>query len=263
MPDWTLPAATWPRRRLAVAVAVALLVACSGPGPAAPDGSPSAAALQTTSPSARPSTSSAGPDPDAGAAVDAFRAFVQTDQSFHLVGDMLMTVGDVTLQAAIASDVSDGDEQGTIDVRGPGISIRLSVVLVDGTAYLRVANRAWQTVPGATGFSNPLGGLQVEGLAPVDNVNVAGVRTHHLRVENPEGFNGQTLSGNTLTDLTIASSSIDIYITDDGVPLTAIGEFAGTGTFGGERGPVTAKLRYDFSKFGAKVDIVAPIAASP
>jgi hypothetical protein len=248
-------------RPVAIVAFVALFVGCGGQAPAA-GGTPSA--IAPSSPSAAPvSPLASGPDPDAGAAVDAFRAFVQTEQSFHLAGDMLMTVSNLTLQAAITSDVSKGDEQGTIDVRGPGVSIRLSLVLVDGTVYLRIANRAWQTVPTRAGFSNPLAGLHVEGLAPVDIVKVNGVRAHHLRAENPEGINAKTLSGNTLTDLTISSSSMDVYITDDGVPLTAILEFAGNAAFGGETGRVTARIRYDFSKFGQDIRIVAPVVPSP
>jgi hypothetical protein len=241
---------------------VGMLGACGGTAPAAATGSPTAAA--TVTPSPRPSSrTSAGPNPDAGAALDAFRAFVQTEQSFHIAGDMLMTVGDLTLQAAILSDVSQGNEQGTIDLRGAGVSVRLSIILLDGTVYLRLANRDWQTVPGAGAFSNPLSGLAVEGLEPIDIVDVGGVKTHHLRVDNPEGLNGQTLSGNTLTELTISSSSLDVYVTNDGVPMTAIVEFAGTGSFDANRGPVTAKIRYDFSRFGQDVTIVAPAVASP
>ena len=241
---------------------VGMLGACGGTAPAASPVSPPATATATASPPASPGTSVA-PNADAAAALDAFRAFVQTEQSFHIAGDMLMTVGDVTLQAAIVSDVSHGDEKGTIDLRGPGVSVRLSIVLVNGTVYLRLANRDWQTVPAGEAYSNPLGGLAVEGLEPIDIVDVGGVKTHHFRVENPEGFDGQTLSGNALTELTVSSSSVDVYITNDGVPLTAIVEFAGTGTFSGQQGPVTARIRYDFSNFGQDVPIVAPPLASP
>jgi hypothetical protein len=241
---------------------LAVLGACGGPAPAGSTASPTAIATATPPAPVSPSAS-AGPNQDAGAARDAFRAFVQTEQSFHIAGDMLMSVGGLTLQAAIVSDVSHGDEKGTIDLRGPGVSIRLSIVLLDGTVYLRLANRDWQTVPAGSAFSNPLGGLAVEGLEPIDIVDVGGVKTHHLRVENPEGLNGQTLSGNALTELTVSSSSLDVYITNDGVPLTAIVEFAGTGSFGGEQGPVTAKIRYDFSNFGQDVPIVAPTVGSP
>jgi hypothetical protein len=105
--------------------------------------------------------------------------------------------------------------------------------------------------------------MAVDGLVPVEIVNVDGVSAHHLRVDNPENINGQTLSGNTVTDLQITSSSLDVYITKDGVPLAAIVEFAGSGLLGGERGSVTARLRYDFSRFGQSVEIVPPLAASP
>jgi hypothetical protein len=248
------------------ATLMSLVGACGGTAPAAATPEPTPSATATTTPSAPPpgSASSAGANPDAAAALDAFRAFVQTEQAFHMAGDMLMKVGDVTLQAAIVSDVAKGDEQGTIDLRGPGVSVRLSIILVAGTVYLRLANRDWQKLPAGSGaFSNPLGGLAVEGLKPIDVVDVGGVKTQHLRVENPEGLNGQTLSGNTLNDLTVKSSSLDVYVTKDGVPLTAIVEFSGTGTFGGKSGPVSARIRYDFSKFGQEVTIVAPPVGAP
>lgn len=262
MPHATSRHAATPIRCLITAgLIVGMLGACGGSAPAASTASPTAAA--TATPSAPPSPSaSAGPNADAGAALDAFRAFVQTEQSFHIAGDMLMSVGDVTLQAAIVSDVSHGDEKGTIDLRGPGVSIRMSIVLLDGTVYLRLANRDWQTVPAGDAYSNPLGGLAVEGLESIDIVDVGGVKTHHFRVEDPEGLNGQTLSGNALTELTVSSSSFDVYVTNDGVPLTAIVEFAGIGSFGGQQGAVTAKIRYDFSSFGQDVPIVAPPVAS-
>ncbi len=249
---------------ISAALLIGLVGACGGTAPGAATPSPTPSATATPSPTASKSTSSAGANPDAAAALDAFRAFVQTEQAFHMAGDLLMKVGDLTLQAAIVSDVSKGDEQGTIDLRGPGVSVRLSIVLLDGTVYLRLANREWQKLPAGSGaFSNPLGSLAVEGLKPIDIVDVGGVKTQHLRVENPEGLNGQTLSGNTLNDLTVKSSSLDVYVTKDGVPLTAIVEFAGTGSFGGDSGPVSAKIRYDFSKFGQEITILAPPVASP
>ena len=245
---------------------IGLVGACGGTAPAGATPVPTPSATATTTPSAPPpgSSSSAGANPDAAAALDAFRAFVQTEQAFHMAGDMLMTVGDVTLQAAIVSDVAKGNEQGMIDLRGLGVSVRLSIVLLDGTVYLRLAHRDWQKLPSVgDAFSNPLGGLAVEGLKPIDIVDVGGVKTQHLRVENPEGLNGQTLSGNTLNDLTVKSSSLDVYVTKDGVPLTAIVEFVGTGTFGGKSGPVSARIRYDFSKFGQEITILAPPVAAP
>ncbi len=260
--EMSRPAALRARCLILAGLIVGSLGACGGSAPAVATASPTAAATATPSAPPPPSTS-ARPNADAGAALDAFRAFVQTEQSFHIAGDMLMSVATVTVQAAIVSDVAHGDEKGTIDLRAPGVSVRLSIILLDGTAYLRLANRDWQTVPAGDAFSNPLGSLAVEGLKPIDIVDVGGVKTHHLRVENPDGLNGQTLSGNALSELTVSSSSLDVYVTNDGVPLTAIVEFAGTGTFSGVQGPVTAKIRYDFSNFGQDVPIVAPPLASP
>ena len=181
-----------------------------------------------------------------------------------MAGDMLMKVGDLTLQAAIVSDVSKGDEQGTIDLRGPGVSVRLSIVLVDGTVYLRLRESRLAEGPcGKRGVLQSAWRPRRRGSKPIDIVDVGGVKTQHLRVENPEGLNGQTLSGNTLNDLTVKSSSLDVYVTNNGVPLTAIVEFAGTGSFGGDSGPVSARIRYDFSKFGQEVTMVAPPVASP
>jgi len=253
------------RRLISAALLIGLIGACGGTAPAGATPVPTPSPSATTTPSSPPPTSAspAGANPDAAAALDAFRAFVQTEQAFHMAGDMLIKVGDLTLQAAIVSDVSKGDEQDTIDLRGPGVSVRLSIVLVDGAVYLRLANRDWQKLPAGSGASNPLGSLAVEGLKPIDIVDVGGVKTQHLRVENPEGLNGQTVSGNTLTDVTVKTSSLDVYVTNDGVPLTAIVEFVGAGSFGGDTGPVSARIRYDFSKFGQEVTILAPPVASP
>ena len=59
------------------------------------------------------------------------------------------------------------------------------------------------------------------------------------------------------------TATFDVYVTDDGVPLTAIYAFAGTGAFAGVPAPITAKIRYDFTKFGQDVSIVPPPGVSP
>jgi hypothetical protein len=145
VPDATSRHAAVPIRCLIlVGLIVGMLGACGGSAPVAPTSSPTSTATANATTSALPSASaSAGPDADAGAALDAFRAFVQTEQSFHIAGDMLMSVATVTVQAAIVSDVSHGDEKGTIDLRAPGVSVRMSIILLDGTVYLRLANRDW------------------------------------------------------------------------------------------------------------------------
>lgn len=246
------------------------LVACGGAPAASPAASPASssapapagsAAAASDSPSTGPGGSAV--DPDAGAALDAFRAFVQTEPSFRMRADMLLTIGAQAVDMEITEDVAGGDAKGTIDIRAAGTSLRMEIVLVDGVAYGRIANRAWQTIPADAGTSNPLASLDVDGLRPVGRANVAGTLTHHLRTEDRSILDTSTITGTSLAELRIDSAAFDVYVTDDGVPLTAVMEFAGSGVLEAERQPVKATVRYDFSRFGEPVTIVAPELASP
>lgn len=245
-----------------IAVAIVATAACGAAAEA-----PSTVA--TSSPTASPSTplpspsatrsASVNPATEARAALDAFRAFIETEQSFHMTADMKLTIAGKVLDMDVAEDVSGGDEKGTIDVRGPRVSVHMEVVIVGGKAYLKLANRKWQEVDVDTSSSNPLGDLQIEGLEPIDIVNVGGVPAHHFRVDDPAALDPDTITGNALTGLKLSSASFDLYVNDDGVPLTAILAFSGTGTFQGKASPIEATIRYDFSRFGVPVKIVAPI----
>jgi hypothetical protein len=221
----------------------------AAPASAGPSGAPASPTM---------SASSATTGTDARAALDAFRAFVETDQSFHLTGDMKMTIAGVVVDMDVVDDVSGGNERGTIDVRGPRVSVHLAVTIADGTAYLKIANRPWQKIGKATNSSNPLAGLRIDGLKAVDMVNVGGVLTHHFRVDDPAALNKDAITGYALTQLKISSTAFDLYIDDDGVPLTAILEFSGSGTFQGKASPIEATIRYDFSRFGVPVEIKPP-----
>ena len=244
-----------------ITVASVALAACSSTagGPtsgATPDVSESPSPIASVTAS---SGASAGPDVDALAALDAFRAFIQTDQTFHMTADMQLTIAGEMRDMDVAEDISGGNERGRIDIRGAGVSIHMEVVVAGGKAYLKLANRKWEQVDVDTSSSNPLGDLRVDGLQPIDTVNVGGVPAHHFRVDDPAAIDPDTITGNALTALKLTSSSFDVYVNDDGVPLTAKLAFSGTGTFQGKSAPVEAKIRYDFSRFGVPVEIVAPI----
>lgn len=243
-----------------LAVVAVTLAACAQATPTATSLASSPSLAATPAVSASPtSASSSGADPDAGAALEAFRAFVQTDQTFHMRADILLTVGSQTLDMDVASDVAGADETGTIDIRGAGASIHMDLIILDGTAYARVAKGEWQTIPADTSSANPLLGLDVEGLEPVGVVNVAGQLAHHLRTDDVATIDTGTITGSTLTELTLDTVAFDVYVNDDGVPLTAVMEFAGNGTLNGKSQKVKATIRYDFSEFGKAVEIEAPI----
>ena len=260
------------RRTIAAIVAagiVVLIVACGS----APAGSQPAASAPT-SPSAAVSADASGPtspgasggsslDPDSGAALDAFRAFVQTGPPFRMRADMLLTIGSETLDMEITEDVAGGDAAGTIDIRAAGVSLRIEVVVIDGAGYARIANREWQAIPADAGDANPMASLDVEGLLPVGRANVAGTLTHQLHTEDLSVFDTSTITGTALADLRVDDLAFDVYVTDDGVPLTAVMEFSGSGLVEGERQPVKATVRYDFSRFGEPVAIEAPDLPSP
>lgn len=272
MPRSSTPGPIRPLMALLVVLAAGGLVACGGGGPApatlgagsvgpstsvAPSGSipPSGSGPASAAPSA---ASSDGADPDAGAALDAFRAFVQTEQSFHLQADMQMTVGGRSIDMDVAADIAGTDEHGDIIVRGGDSSVHLEVVVLDGIAYARLANRPWEQAPLETSSSNPLATLDVEGLEPVGVVNVGGTRTHHFRVNDPAAIDTSLISSASITDIEIDDFVYDIYITDDGAPLAAIMEFSGSGAVAGTRQPIEARIRYDFSRFGEPFDIEKP-----
>jgi hypothetical protein len=236
-------------------------VGVASPTPAAASSEPSADA----SPGGTGGTGSgSGADPDAGAALDAFRAFIQTDQSFHLQADMQITVAGETIDMDMAADVAGGDERGELIIRSGDASVAMELILLDGVAYAQLANRPWQVVPAEAGSSNPLLGLDVEGLEPMGTVRVGGTPTHHFRVDDPSAVDTSLIAGNSITEVEFDTLTFDVYVTDDGAPLAAVMEFAGSGTVEGARHQLNARIRYDFSKFGEPVTITKPtILASP
>ncbi len=234
-------------------------VAVASPTPAEPSSAPSADASPGAS-----GGSGSGADPDAGAALDAFRAFIQTDQSFHMQADMQITVAGETIDMDMAADVAGGDERGELIIRSGDASVAMELILLDGVAYAQLANRPWQEVPADAGSSNPLLGLDVEGLEPMGTVRVGGTPTHHFRVDDPLAVDTSLIAGNSITDVEFDTLTFDVYVTDDGAPLAAVMEFAGSGTVEGARHQLNARIRYDFSKFGEPVTITKPtILASP
>ena len=148
---------------------------------------------------------------------------------------------------------------GTIDVRGAGTSVHMDIVVVDGSAYGRIAQRDWIVLPADTSSSNPLLALDVEGLEAVGIVNAAGQLAHHFRTDDVSMIDTGTITGTSITELRLDTVGFDVYVTDDGVPITAVMEFAGEGTVEGASQTIEATVRYDFSKFGEPVVIEPPI----
>jgi hypothetical protein len=260
---------------IAVFAALAMLLAACAGSSATPTGGSTAMASPTAAdPSSEPSVaaspadSGSAVDPDAGAALDAFRAFIQTDQTFHMQADVQMTVGADALDLDVAADVAGADERSEMILRSGDASVAIEIIVLDGVAYAQVANRPWEEAPLETSSSNPLLGLDAEGLEPMGSVNVAGTRTQHFRVTDPEAIDTSLIASDSITEVEIEALVFDIYVTADGAPLAAVMEFSGSGVVDGAREPLDARIRYDFSRFGAPVviqkpAIIAPASAAP
>lgn len=252
------------RRRLAATIAlpgliVAVLAACGGSqAPAAPSAAPSDPPRASSSASPSAAVSPSG-DPDAGAALDAFKAFVQTQQSFHVQGDLRLRVGAQTVHMDIQNDIGDGDEHANLSITTGGAGIRMEIILLDGTAYAKIARREWEEIPIDVASTNPLAALAIDGLEPAGRANVAGQLTHVFRTDDPGVIQTSAIAGPTVTELSLETASFEVYVTDDGVPLIAIMKLGGSGTFEGATESVEAEVRYDFSRFGEPVVIEAPI----
>jgi hypothetical protein len=220
---------------------------------------PSASASSSATASSGSASPSADPDADAAAVVDAFRAFIQTQRSFHLQADVKMTIAKQLIDMDLVADVTKGKEKDVIDVRGAGVSVHIQLIQIGRTVYIKLANRAWQKSAAKVSPSNPLAELDVKGLVPIDRVNVGAVLTHHLRVTDPKALATETIGAGTVSAVVYKTVAFDIYVTDDGVPLAAIFEFTATGAFQGKKQPVKGTVRYDFSKFDEPIKIEAPI----
>jgi hypothetical protein len=238
---------------LLLGCAVAAACSPSGPSSTGPNPTPSA----SPSAAASPTPPSPNPEADVGAVIDAFRAFIQTDRTFHMLADVQMTVASQPLDMDIAMDVAKGAERDVIDVRGARASVHLQLIQIGKTIYLKIGDDAWQKASARIGTSNPLASLDIKGFVPVDRVNVAGIMTHHLRVTDPAAFNSAAI-GATVTNVVYKTAKFDIYVTDDGVPQVATFDFTASGTFQGKSEGVTARIRYDFSKFDQPIKIDAP-----
>lgn len=240
---------------------VVLLAACGGSqAPAAPAASATPSASLGTPSTASPSAAvSPSDDPDAGAALDAFKAFVQTQQSFHVQGDVRLQVGSQTLHMDIQNDIGDGDEHANLSITSGGAGIRMEIILLDGKGYAKIARRDWEEIPFEVGSTNPLAALAIDGLEPAGRANVAGQIAHVFRTDDPGVIQTSAIVGPTVTELSLDTASFVVYVTDDGVPLIATMNLAGSGTFEGATESVEAEVRYDFSRFGEPVVIEAPI----
>ena len=230
-------------------------VACGGgPAPSTPGvaGPASASVAPTASPTPTPA-----PTLNSDDVLEAFADFVASEDAFHVVAMARMEIAGQSLNLDMAVDVAGQDQQGTVDFVIANQSFRTEIVVVDGVQYARVGGGAWQVVPGEPVSNDPLGGLAPDGLRDLGISNLGGVRVHHFQTDDLTMISGAAVAPGA--EITISDALFDVYVTDDGRPLSATLVMDGEATIAGTTGPMSADIRYDFSRFGEPIEIVAPV----
>ena len=247
---------------------VATLVACGGaqasPSPTtnpavaseAPRSEPPPPRLSTGAP-----PSAAGPPP-AGAGGPYAEALVAAldneDLVTHIEQSATVTTSvapDTLITATLVGDISGQDVAMLIELSAPGIRQATDLVVVGDTAYTRQDGEAWISAPRAA-VADSVAGL-LDNLRVVEDPN-------HLRYVGLEDFEGRQLHhlvAATKVPYTPSTGgtghfeTLDVWIEDDGTPVSLRGDFSAVDA-AGNRGEGTSEMR--FSRFGEPVEIQAP-----
>jgi hypothetical protein len=131
------------------------------------------------------------------------------------------------------------------------------VRFVDGTAYARIGGGRWVESPTfrQTQPLNPFTGVQATDFESVETVGRGPKQLHVLRTRT---WIGGDLELNGANRLELKSTTFDIYVRGDGMPVRAILDFSIEGVT--SSGPVTVDyhVEYRFSRVGKSVTIKVP-----
>jgi LppX_LprAFG lipoprotein len=256
------PRLVWP-----LLVLVALLAACGGAtgSPSGSEAPPSQAATEPPATEAPPPSEAApsevpSPAGDAGGPyAEALVAALGAEQLVtHIEQEATVTTSvapDTLITAMLAGDISGDDLAMLIQVSAPGVSQSTELVVVGDTAYTRLEGEDWMSGPREV-VADSLAGL-LDNLRVVEDPN-------HLRYVGLEEFEGRQLHhlvGATKVPYTPSTGgtgqfeTLDVWIEEDGTPVTIRGDFTAVDG-AGNRGEGTSEMR--FSKFGEPVEIEAP-----
>jgi hypothetical protein len=207
-------------------------------------------------------TGSGNPAPGGSKVIAQFRELADTRElPFHVAMSTTITGGNEPIELQAEMDMVDGDSAGTVTFTEAGARIALEMIVKGGATYARVPGAPWQLVPlKQQGILSPLTELgALTGYEDLGLEERGGVSLRHLRT---------TESGRADLDAvielfgdvaTIRSSVIDLYLTEDGVPV----EMSGTATMSlnqsGKSKQATLTFDYRFSQVGEELAITAPI----
>jgi hypothetical protein len=231
---------------------------------AAPTPTPSPPTQAPPSPTAIPT---AVPTPVSGDVVMAgFAQFLEDQPDFHLVCNVGadVYVGDDSDQLFIYldGDISGQDFAGTFSMQTTGVSVDADMVVIGDLVYVRPARGEWssgeefvQTQP-----LNPFTSGFDEDFAYGGPVTIEGRALHDLHTDTWVGGDIATIGRESgLRKPKLESSVFDIFVGDDGRPVTSLLEFVVTGRLNGQPVRFEYQVIYDFSQIGEPVVIDAPL----
>ncbi|HEU5204446.1 MAG TPA: LppX_LprAFG lipoprotein [Candidatus Limnocylindrales bacterium] len=258
-----VPMAIRPRYVWLLLVLVATLAACGGTtsSPVDSEAAPSPAAL-TDSPATQVPPSSSAPSLPADAGGPYAEALVAAlgaeDLVTHIEQSAKVTTSvapDTEITADLVGDISGDDLAMVIELSAPGVTQASELVVVGDTAYTRVDGEDWISAPRAA-IAESVAGL-LDNLRVVEDPN----QLRYVGLADFEGRQLHHLVAATQVPYTPSTGgtghfeTLDVWIEDDGTPVSLRGDFSAIDA-AGNRGEGTSEMR--FSRFGEPVEIEAP-----
>jgi hypothetical protein len=207
-------------------------------------------------------TGSGNPAPGGSKVIEQFRELADTRElPFHVAMSTTITGGNEPIELQAEMDMVDGDSAGTVTFTEAGARIALEMIVKGGATYARVPGAPWQLVPlKQQGILSPLTELgALTGYEDLGLEERGGVSLRHLRTAESGRADLDAVIELFGDVATIRSSVIDLYLTEDGVPV----EMSGTATMSlnqsGKSKQATLTFNYRFSQVGEDLAITAPI----
>lgn len=219
---------------------------------------PSAVATAPASATApRPESPSQSVDP--AQVLERFARVTDDGQApFHLRAHRLIDDGAMTMEGAARG----ADFAGELRLEFFDLDETIDLVIVDGAIWVLDPARGWRKAPDELDFVQPINPL-AGGVGSLEHLRSLprGAQTVHI-LRSTE-WTGPEFSG-AMRNLRIASSVLDVYVTDAGVPLDGHIDYVAVGrAFGIDDNFLAVRINYTFSEMGEPVTIEEPVEGVP
>jgi len=202
----------------------------------------------------------AGTSADARSLIRAFDERIRATRSFGVEVGMDLRVANERITLDMEYDVSGADYQGSFSQRSAGVELAFDMVVSEGDTYVKLAGEPWMFMP-ETGVAevapNPfaLGGTLAVAYRGTEQRD--GRTVHRLNFPELRDL-GAALLDEYGAGLQADHSAMNVYVSDDGTPLTLTFSVDGTVTEMGIRTGLDASIEYRFARYGQPVRIDVP-----